>query len=150
LKIADPTNIPLTIDGKTDPCSKNEDVNFALFGFRVNGKVKSGDVAGPSRLNLALFSEDNKLYAKTTTDETGAYSFDASPGKYVVSTIDNTQQCVERGSVSVEVKDKPVVVMPDIRISGHSLTVSVVDDSNSPLNGATVLLVSDQEIPVIS
>lgn len=51
-----------------------------MFGFTVSGKVRSGDLAGPSRLNLALFSEDNKLYASTFTDETGAYKFEASPG----------------------------------------------------------------------
>jgi hypothetical protein len=111
---------------------------------------------------LALYTEDKTEYATTFTDDSGNYQFKvnlsnykhsklkfkASPGKYVVSTVDSTQQCVDRGSVAVEVKDRPVEVKPDIRISGHSLVVSALHDSNA-LNGATVLLLSDQKIPVI-
>lgn len=51
----------------------------------MSGKVRSGNLAGPSRLNLALYSEDNKLYASTFTDETGAYAFEASPGSIIYS-----------------------------------------------------------------
>ncbi|KAI6176776.1 hypothetical protein M3Y97_00835400 [Aphelenchoides bicaudatus] len=145
--VFEPSRIPIIIDGQTDQCTKGIDINFELFGFTVSGKVRSGDLAGPSRLNLALYTEDKKEYATMFTDDSGNYQFNAPPGKYVVSTVDSTRQCIDRGNVAVEVKDRPVTVSPDIRISGHSLVVSVLDDSNAPLVGATVLLVSDQKIP---
>jgi hypothetical protein len=72
----------LTINEEDDPCTKGIDNNFELFGFAVNGKVRSGDLAGPSRLNLGLFSEDNQLYASTFTTESGEYHFETSPGYY--------------------------------------------------------------------
>lgn len=36
---ADPQSIELHIDGKTDQCSKGEDINFQFTGFGVVGKV---------------------------------------------------------------------------------------------------------------
>ncbi|KAI6214901.1 hypothetical protein M3Y94_00322600 [Aphelenchoides besseyi] len=153
-----PSQIPITIDGEKDPCTLGEDINFQLFGFSVNGKVRSGDSDGPSRFNLALFDEAGKEYATTTTDAKGAYSFEASPGtfffkcffyfvvgKYVLSARDHTQ-CVERGSVQVEVKDRPVTAN-DIRISGHSLHVDVINEDGKRLKNAKVVLISEQNIP---
>ncbi|KAI6187948.1 hypothetical protein M3Y98_00300800 [Aphelenchoides besseyi] len=140
-----PSQIPITINGVNDPCTLGEDINFHLFGFSVNGKVRSGESDGPSRFNLALFDEAGKEYATTTTDEKGAYSFEASPGKYVLSARDHTQ-CVERGSVQVEVKDHPVTAN-DIRISGHSLHVAVTNEKGKKLENAKVVLISEQNIP---
>ena len=37
--IAEPESLALNIDGKTDKCSRSEDVNFQFTGFGVVGKV---------------------------------------------------------------------------------------------------------------
>ncbi len=34
----DPPELPLSIDGKTDPCSKNVDLNFEFIGFGITGE----------------------------------------------------------------------------------------------------------------
>lgn len=38
-KFLDPAEVTLDIDGKTDPCSNNRDINFIFKGVTVNGKV---------------------------------------------------------------------------------------------------------------
>ena len=37
----EPNSVDLHIDGETDKCSRNEDVNFRFTGFGVIGKVTS-------------------------------------------------------------------------------------------------------------
>lgn len=37
--ISEPQSLALNIDGKTDKCSRSEDVNFQFTGFGVVGKV---------------------------------------------------------------------------------------------------------------
>ena len=40
LKSLDPAEVALDIDGKTDPCSNNRDINFIFKGVTVTGKVR--------------------------------------------------------------------------------------------------------------
>ena len=35
----EPTQVNVNVDGKTDPCTKNEDINFFFKGFGLSGKV---------------------------------------------------------------------------------------------------------------
>ena len=37
--IKEPTQVNINVDGQTDPCSKNEDINFFFKGFGLSGKV---------------------------------------------------------------------------------------------------------------
>lgn len=39
--VIEPKQIDLNIDGKTDPCSKGEDLNFKFSGFAVKGQVST-------------------------------------------------------------------------------------------------------------
>uniref|UniRef100_A0A7E4W2T9 Carboxypeptidase regulatory-like domain-containing protein n=1 Tax=Panagrellus redivivus TaxID=6233 RepID=A0A7E4W2T9_PANRE len=128
------------IDGKTDPCTAGGDINFQQIGYTISGKVVTGDAAGPSGFKLGLYTPDGKLVSKVDTDASGNYRFNAAPGKYVVYNVDDGAQCIERGKVPVVVTNAPVVVQPDITISGHLLTVRVRDEKGNKLSGATVKL----------
>lgn len=86
--------------------------------------------------------------AETVTNEDGQYSFHVPNGKYVVSTLNPAAQCVERGSVNVDVNNSPVVVPTDLRISGQTVKVNVVGENGQGIKEATVLLFSDVIIPV--
>jgi hypothetical protein len=121
--------VELKIDGKNDACSRLEDVNFNLSGFTVSGRVRSGgdgkkDTSkGPNQLALGLFNSAGKVISRTQTTERGTYEFKVVPGEYIIKTIDENAQCVERGQVKVVVKDKPITVEEDLKLSGHSLAL---------------------------
>ena len=51
--LPEPQSIQLHIDGKTDECSKGEDINFQFTGFGVVGKVRRGKVS-------SLLSDNSK------------------------------------------------------------------------------------------
>ena len=36
----DPSHIELNIDGETDPCTTNQDLNFVFRGFGLAGRVR--------------------------------------------------------------------------------------------------------------
>ena len=69
----DPTEVPINIDGKSDPCTKNEDINFNFKGFGLSGKVVTfGDLKsnGPSGVTLDLIS-NGKVIDTTTSGADG-------------------------------------------------------------------------------
>ena len=45
-------------------------------------------------------------------------------------------------------KDSPVVVQPDITISGHLLSIIVKDESSNPLKAAKVTLLSSKKLEI--
>lgn len=145
---ADPKEVEVNVADPENACSKGVDLNFQLSAFVVSGRVVSGDSLGPTQLGLGLYSADGRKVAETHTDKQGFYSFSAAPGKYVISTLDQTAQCVEKGSVPVEVVQGPVAVEEHINIAGHSLFVHINSASGTPMSKTTVTLFSDVAIPV--
>jgi hypothetical protein len=146
--IFEKNSVDINVDGKDDQCSKGIDINFKQTGFTISGKVKSGDLSGPRGFKLGLFTSDGKLQSEAVTDADGAYSFKAVPGSYDVFNVDQEAQCIERGKVHVTLKDAPVVVQPDITISGHLLTIKVNDESSNALKGARISLVSNKKLQI--
>ncbi|KAE9551164.1 hypothetical protein FO519_005609 [Halicephalobus sp. NKZ332] len=138
--------VTINVDGQNDPCTKSEDINFKHVGFTVSGKVKSGELGGPRGFLLGLYSPDGKLVSKAVTNDDGEYSFNAVPGSYIVYNVDKEAQCIERGEVPVTVSNAPVVVRPDITVSGHLLTVKVTDESGKSLSGASISLFSKKKL----
>lgn len=58
----------MKIDGTTDPCSRQEDINFKFTGFSVNGKVISkGQVNGPSGVTVTLHKSGSPDILQTVT-----------------------------------------------------------------------------------
>ncbi|MCP9258688.1 Collagen-binding surface protein Cna domain containing protein [Dirofilaria immitis] len=128
-----PSSFDLKVDGKNDLCSKGEDINFVLNAFAVEGVLRSGNGNGPAGVTLVLIAENGTLISETKTVANGAYRFRASPGKYLVSTAGNSTECIERDKVPVSITTSPVHVSPDLKISGHLLTVSVLSKSTKKL-----------------
>lgn len=40
-RVSDPTSVEINIDGKTDQCSRGEDINFQFTGFGLVGTVRA-------------------------------------------------------------------------------------------------------------
>uniref|UniRef100_A0A0N5AZ94 Nodal modulator 1 n=1 Tax=Syphacia muris TaxID=451379 RepID=A0A0N5AZ94_9BILA len=141
----EPESFEIKVDGTTDVCTLNEDINFVLSSFAVDGVLKSGNGGGPAGVSLTLSKEDGQVIATTTTVVNGIYKFRAPPGKYMVSTANGSAECIERGKVPVEVRTKPIHVSPDLKISGHLLTV-VVQSGIKPVQNVVISLFTENSI----
>ncbi|KJH51010.1 hypothetical protein DICVIV_02868 [Dictyocaulus viviparus] len=140
----DPEIVHLNLDGINDPCTKNQDINFLLTGFSIYGVVDDGSGSGPSGLPLTL-KLDGKVVDSTLTTDGGKYSFKAGAGMYEVSTGEDSSVCISHGKAFVEVNNAPVLVKPNLRISGYQVIVDIVN-SNKPLPNARVVLYSDHQL----
>ncbi|CAD6199350.1 unnamed protein product [Caenorhabditis auriculariae] len=136
----DPEIFSFKLDGETDPCTKNKDIIFNLKSFSVSGVV-DGAVAG---LPLVLTKNGEKVDT-TLTEEGGKYKMKAPPGKYEVSTGPGASKCISRGKSTVEVSNGPVVVLPNLKISGHQLSVSVTKGATG-VEGIPITLYSSSQI----
>ncbi|KAL7078019.1 hypothetical protein ACQ4LE_002669 [Meloidogyne hapla] len=122
-------------------CSK--ELNFNLSGLKISGTILNGK---DTNLVLGLSNQDGKLIGRAVVDEEGNYNFVAKPGKYEISPISGSTQCLSQGSVKIELGTVPMTIKPDIRIEGHSLAVKVKDEEGESFRTATVILQSDKEI----
>ncbi|ROL54793.1 Nodal modulator 1 [Anabarilius grahami] len=64
-----PTTVDLHVDGITDICTKEQDINFVFTGFSVMGTVLSkGHLLGPSGVEVSLrkAGEDDVLQSVLT------------------------------------------------------------------------------------
>uniref|UniRef100_A0A1I7TY93 Nodal modulator 1 n=1 Tax=Caenorhabditis tropicalis TaxID=1561998 RepID=A0A1I7TY93_9PELO len=134
---AEPDTINIKIDGKTDACSTNEDLIFQLTGFSVHGTVDGA----PAGLSLVL-TENGKQIASTKTVEGGKYEMHAPPGKYEVATGADASECISRGKTAVEVKNSPVLVTPNLKISGYQLEIASKTVGLIPFTDAVMTLYS--------
>uniref|UniRef100_F1KRP9 Nodal modulator 1 n=1 Tax=Ascaris suum TaxID=6253 RepID=F1KRP9_ASCSU len=141
----EPSSVELKVDGKEDACFKGDDINFVLSAFAVDGVLRSGEGGGPAGVTLTLSAENGTVIAKTATVANGHYSFRAPPGKYLVSTADGSTECIERGKVPAEVIASPIRVSPDLKISGHLMSVAV-HSKTKPLPGVLVSLYSKNPV----
>ncbi len=60
----EPNQVSINVDGLSDPCSKNEDINFHFKGFGLSGRVVTqGDSknTGPTGIKLNLLSNNNVI-----------------------------------------------------------------------------------------
>uniref|UniRef100_A0A915DMW4 Nodal modulator 1 n=1 Tax=Ditylenchus dipsaci TaxID=166011 RepID=A0A915DMW4_9BILA len=135
----------IVIDDENNATKCSEEIIFSLSGFTISGSVLSGGTAtkGPENFKLTLFDEGGKSVSTALTDAAGNYKFTVEPGNYMVSTDQDSSQCIDRGKVSVEAINAPVLVKPDIAISGYNLKVVVKNTNGSPLPEANVVLASN-------
>ncbi|KAF8358881.1 nra-4 [Pristionchus pacificus] len=143
----EPSTFDFKLDGATDKCSLEEDINFALSAFSIDGAVLSQNGQGPTGLTLELL-KDGSAIASTTTSEGGNYRFQAPPGKYTVSTEKGADVCISHASSHVEVKSSPVKVEPPLKISGYPVSIKV-SSPNGSLKDAEIALFSsvDPKLP---
>ncbi|CAI4230520.1 unnamed protein product [Auanema sp. JU1783] len=139
----EPEKIDIDLDGSTDPCSRNEDINFSLTAFSINGVVEAGSTGGPAGLQLSL-NQGGKTIATTVTDSNGKYFFKAAPGSYEVAAAPSSSACISHGSSQVQVSKSPVTVVPNLKISGYHLSVSV-KNQGKPLAGVSITALSNSD-----
>ena len=108
----EPTEIAINVDGETDACAKNEDINFFFKGFGLSGKVvTNGDARmnGPAGVKLNLVS-DNKVIDSTVSAADGTYYFsNAMPGAYQ---IEAQHESIQFLTVSVYREKKRWIFFP--------------------------------------
>lgn len=139
-----PSEVQLSVDGSTDPCSRKEDILFKFAGFSIHGKVSSKDTeAGPSGLTLTLKSKGSpNIEAKASSDSEGNFEFSGvKAGKYVVGLGEDSLESFsfEKREYEVSVVDSGVTV-PTFVIIGYDVEGRVVDKKNIPFHGAQLIL----------
>ena len=77
-----PSEMVVDINGETDDCSANKDINFNFEGFGVVGRVvTAGQTTGPAGVTISLKTGASQEALQTTvTGEDGHYVFTAVPG----------------------------------------------------------------------
>lgn len=128
----EPEEISLNFDGVNDICSQKKDVNFVFKGFGITGKVNifNEATAGAKGVTISLFGEKNQLIAKTTSDESGVFTFSPIvPGSYrVVASHDSWHFSKSEYSVTVSTGNTK---LPDgaLLVSGFNLIGRVTQPS---------------------
>jgi len=135
-----PEEVSITIDGETDNCSLNKDINFVFAGFGVVGQVlAAGSSRGPAGVDIELLTGDQKeVVQKTVT---------VKDGKYVFTAVDGTDHKV-RATHPVWEFEKSVgnVVITDNNGKADDLVVAGFDvrgkvlSGNQPIAGMDIVL----------
>lgn len=136
----DPVSVDLHIDGKTDRCTKGEDINFIFTGFTLFGKVVSkGRQMGPSGVKIILKNEGPERQTETT--EEGFFSFSrVLPGKYSLIASHRTWT-FKTSSTTVDVTKNNVEVMDKLVVAGYDVKGHVLSD-RQPIQGVDFILFS--------
>ena len=118
-----PDYIQIDVNGQSDSCSTNQDVNFEFVGFGITGSVKSKDTkSGPSGIVIELM-EKGSLIQTAMTDTKGDYVFfGVLPGRYNIRIGSESQKVFsfDKVSLEVDVGDNEGITKPFF-ISGYSL-----------------------------
>ena len=76
-----PSEAVVDINGVSDPCSTNQDIDFVFEGFGVVGQVVTpGGGPGPKGVRVSLLGQGGAEVASAVTGEGGGYVFTAVPG----------------------------------------------------------------------
>ena len=143
-----PKEVPLHVDGESDPCTRGEDINFRLVGFSVTGRVvNQGSNSGPQGYRLSLLDTDSrKEVSSTTTSAGGQYIFpNVLPGSYAV-VLDGGSSCVADAEARITVAAAPTNAQSDIAIAGYALA-GHVQDQQRPASDVSFLLLAPNSIP---
>ncbi|KAG8188601.1 hypothetical protein JTE90_005956 [Oedothorax gibbosus] len=138
----EPSSVPLHVDGTTDPCSLNHDINFNFKGFTLSGEVlsKGGDI-GPAGIKLILKDSKNTILNETITTEGGHYSIpDLFPGTYTVE-ASHPIWMFEKSSETIKITDDNLKTENKIIIAGFDVSGYVFSDGQ-PIQGVHFLLFS--------
>lgn len=135
-----PKEVPLTFDGRTDPCSQNKDINFEFKGFTVFGKVLSaGSTAGPEGITVHLL-KDKKEIAQTVTISNGDFEFPSvTTGIYNLK-ISHPKWHVSNAETTVSVAGGNGIVKPgSLVVSGYDVSGKVLSDGEA-VQGVNLIL----------
>uniref|UniRef100_A0A673H3X6 Nodal modulator 1-like n=1 Tax=Sinocyclocheilus rhinocerous TaxID=307959 RepID=A0A673H3X6_9TELE len=139
----EPTTVDLHVDGITDICTKEQDINFIFTGFSVLGTVLSkGHLLGPAGVEVSLrkVGEDDVLQS-VLTQAGGQYTFlKVLPGSYGI-TATHASWTLEHSSTTVVVSNENAPAAAPLVVKGYDVSGEVQSDSE-PMKGVSFLLYS--------
>lgn len=81
----EPEQIDVNFDGKTDVCSRGQDVNFAFKGFGITGQIVDSKSNAVKDVNVVLRSSNADDVRQTMSDANGIFYFTpVIPGQYTI------------------------------------------------------------------
>ncbi|XP_074644327.1 BOS complex subunit NOMO3-like isoform X2 [Tubulanus polymorphus] len=140
----EPESVELHIDGKSDRCSKGEDLNFHFIGFTVDGVVNSKGVSdGPAGVTVKLYrTDDNEIVQATKTETGGLFVFEkVLPGQYRIE-ASHPSWILEKSKVDLKVEKNNVNIKSGLVVHGYEVSGQVLSEGE-PITGVNFLLLSD-------
>uniref|UniRef100_A0A8C1DGW9 Nodal modulator n=1 Tax=Cyprinus carpio carpio TaxID=630221 RepID=A0A8C1DGW9_CYPCA len=147
----EPTTVDLHVDGITDICTKEQDINFIFTGFSVLGTVLSkGHLLGPAGVEVSLRKAgEEDVLQSVLTQAGGQYTFHkVLPGSYDI-TATHASWTLEQSSSTVVVSNENAPAAAPLVVKGYDVSGEVQSDSE-PMKGVSFLLYSasvTQEVP---
>ncbi|XP_036954741.1 LOW QUALITY PROTEIN: nodal modulator 1 [Acanthopagrus latus] len=139
----EPTSVDLHVDGVSDICTKEEDINFVFTGFSVSGTVLSkGHLLGPAgvEVKLSRVGTEEKLQS-VATQPGGKYTFlKVLPGNYDI-TASHPSWTLEQSTTSVHVSNANAPAADHLVVGGYDVSGEVRSDGE-PMKEVTFLLYS--------
>ncbi|KAF3843974.1 hypothetical protein F7725_016022 [Dissostichus mawsoni] len=139
----EPTSVDLHVDGVSDICTKEEDINFVFTGFSVSGTVLSkGHPLGPAGVEVKLtrVGTEEKLQS-VVTKPGGKYTFlKVLPGNYDI-TASHPSWTLEQSATSVVVSNANAPAAENLVVGGYDVSGEVRSDGE-PMKEVTFLLYS--------
>eukprot|EP00096_Caligus_rogercresseyi_P010264 TRINITY_DN3679_c0_g2_i1.p1 TRINITY_DN3679_c0_g2~~TRINITY_DN3679_c0_g2_i1.p1 ORF type:complete len:1095 (+),score=317.77 TRINITY_DN3679_c0_g2_i1:50-3334(+) len=132
----EPSEITVAIDGVSDPCTTNKDLDFVFKGFAISGRIQSkGSEFGPKGVGLQLLDSKGSSLSIVSSGEKGEFSFKSvSPGEYSIQAKSDSFSFTEdtlKVSVQEEAKFSSNIIVSGYRVQGKVL----MDENNEPLEG---------------
>uniref|UniRef100_A0A8C2G207 Nodal modulator n=1 Tax=Cyprinus carpio TaxID=7962 RepID=A0A8C2G207_CYPCA len=140
---AEPTTVDLHVDGITDICTKEQDINFIFTGFSVLGTVLSkGHLLGPAGVEVSLRKAgEEDVLQSVFTQAGGQYTFHkVLPGSYDI-TATHASWTLEQSSSTVVVSNENAPAAAPLVVKGYDVSGEVQSDSE-PMKGVSFLLYS--------
>ena len=136
-----PSEMVVDINGETDDCSANKDINFNFEGFGVVGRVvTAGQSSGPAGVTISLKSGASQEALQTTvTGEDGNYVFTAVPGTDHHVTASHPTWVFEKNLAKVSMTGDNGHA-EDLVIAGYDVQGEVTQAGSDPMPGVSVLL----------
>ena len=142
-----PSEVVVDINGETDDCSANKDINFNFEGFGVVGRViTAGQNSGPAGVTISLKSGSSQAALQTTvTGEDGHYVFTAVPGTDHHVTASHPTWVFEKNMAKVSMTGDNGHA-EDLVIAGFDVQGEVTQVGSDPMPGVSVLLYGVKEL----
>jgi len=137
-----PSSVTIDIDGVSDHCSTNVDINFVFDGFGVVGRVlTAGTDSGPEGVTISLLTprgDEQEVVQTTETGPGGSYVFTAVPGTDHQVSAGHPHWRFEKsiGSVSMTGDNGQA---EDLVVAGFDVRGSVLSGPD-PMAGVSILL----------
>ncbi|CAB1453575.1 unnamed protein product [Pleuronectes platessa] len=139
----EPTSVDLHVDGISDICTKEEDINFLFTGFSVLGTVLSkGHLLGPAGVEVKLSREGTaEKLQSVVTQPGGKFTFlKVLPGTYDI-TASHPSWSLEQSTTSVHVSNANALAEDHLVVGGYDVSGEVRSDGE-PMKEVTFLLYS--------